>query len=80
MIKPVGFRHIYKEMCKGDILLGAEEAGGIALGSHMLERDGLLAALLICELMAKSGKTLEQLADDDGRQYRAYAMRGETFA
>ena len=27
VVKPVGFRHIYKEMCKGDILMGAEEAG-----------------------------------------------------
>ena len=77
VVKPVGFRHIYKEMCKGDILLGAEEAGGIALGSHMLERDGLLAALLICELMAKSGKTLEKLADDLSKAYgkTCYARR-----
>ena len=76
-VKPNGFKHIYKEMCKGDILLGAEEAGGIALGSHMLERDGLLAALLICELMAKSGKTLEQLADDLSKTYgkTCYARR-----
>lgn len=76
-VRPVGFSHIYKEMAKGDVMLGAEEVGGIAVGSHMLERDALFAALLLCELVAVSGMSLEELAEDIGREYgsTSYAQR-----
>lgn len=60
-VRPVGFKHIYKEMCKGDVLIGGEEAGGIGIPAHMRERDGLLVNLMLCELMAKTGKTLGAL-------------------
>ena len=60
-VRPVGFKHIYKEMCKGDVLIGGEEAGGIGIPAHMRERDGLLVNLMLCELMAQTGKTLGAL-------------------
>ena len=76
-IKPIGFKHIYEEMLKGDVLLGGEEAGGIGIPSHIPERDGLLMNLLLCELMAVAGKTLGELVDmleqSCGRYY--YARR-----
>ena len=62
-IKPIGFKHIYVEMLKHDVLLGGEEAGGIGIPSHMPERDGLLMNLLLCELMAMAGKSLGELVD-----------------
>ena len=49
---PVGFKWIYAEMEKGDVMLGGEESGGIGIPSHVMERDGLLMALLLCETMA----------------------------
>ena len=63
-VKPVGFKHIYEEMRKGDVLIGGEEAGGIGIPAYCPERDGILANLLLCELMAISGKTLGELVDD----------------
>lgn len=63
-IKPVGFAHIYSEIRKGDVLLGGEEAGGISVPAYMPERDGLFINLLLCELMAKTGKTLAELVDE----------------
>ncbi|KUH58783.1 phosphoglucomutase [Tractidigestivibacter scatoligenes] len=63
---PVGFSRIYREMLEGDVLLGAEEYGGLAFPSHLLERDGLLACLLVVELAAKSGRTVRQLVSDMG--------------
>ena len=60
-VVPVGFKWIYGEMLKGDVLLGGEESGGIGIPDHLLERDGMLANLLLCELVAKTGKTLGQL-------------------
>ena len=49
---PVGFKWIYAEMAKGGVLLGGEESGGIGIPEHVFERDGLLMALLLCEMMA----------------------------
>ncbi len=61
---PVGFKWIYGEMAKGGVLLGGEESGGIGLPGHVKERDGLLMALLLTEMMAQKGKDLGQLVAD----------------
>ena len=39
-------------MRRPDALLGVGEYGGISLAGHFLERDGLAACLLLCEMMA----------------------------
>ena len=61
---PVGFKWIYGEMQKGDVLLGGEESGGIGIPGHVMERDGLLMALMLCEMMAERGKSLGELVAD----------------
>jgi len=61
---PIGFKWIYNEMVKGDVLVGGEESGGIGIPSHVRERDGLLMALLLTEMMAQRGKGLGELVDD----------------
>jgi phosphomannomutase len=48
----VGFKYICAEMLKGDVLLGAEESGGIGFPGHIPERDGILAGLMLLELLA----------------------------
>jgi len=61
---PVGFKWIYEEMVKGDVLVGGEESGGIGIPSHVRERDGLLMSLLLAEMMAQRGMGLAELVDD----------------
>jgi len=61
---PVGFKWIYEEMLSGDVLIGGEESGGIGVPHHVRERDGLLMALLLTEMMAKRGRTLGELVSD----------------
>ena len=63
-IKPNGFKHIYEEMLKGDVLLGGEGAGGIGIPAHILERDAMFCGLLLVELMAVTGRKLGELVDD----------------
>jgi phosphomannomutase len=48
----VGFKYICAEMIKGNVLLGAEESGGIGFPGHIPERDGILAGLMLLELLA----------------------------
>jgi phosphomannomutase len=61
---PIGFKWIYEEMLKGDVLLGGEESGGIGVPTHVRERDGLLMALLLTEMMAERKMGLGDLVAD----------------
>jgi len=57
----VGFKYICPEILKGDVLLGAEESGGIGLPGHLPERDGLAAGLMLLELLARERKPVRRL-------------------
>ena len=61
---PVGFKWIYEEMVAGDVLLGGEESGGIGIPGHVRERDGLLMALMLTEMMAQKSRSLGGLVED----------------
>ena len=77
---PVGFKWIYGEMEKGGVMVGGEESGGIGLPGHVKERDGLLMALLLTEMMAQTGKDLGTLVDEmlDDLGHLEFARRGLT--
>lgn len=51
----VGFKYITEEMLKSQTAFGCEESGGFGYGIHIPERDGLLSALFMIEMLAESG-------------------------
>jgi len=57
----IGFKFVVDLMLEKDIVMGGEESGGIGISRHLPERDGLLNALLLANVMAEEGKTLGQL-------------------
>jgi phosphomannomutase len=57
----VGFKYICAEMLKGDVLLGAEESGGIGFSGHIPERDGLAAGLMLLELLATECLSVDRI-------------------
>ena len=57
----VGFKYICAEMLKGNVLLGAEESGGIGFPGHIPERDGIAAGLMLLELLATEKVSVNQL-------------------
>ncbi len=57
----VGFKYIASEMIRGGVLLGFEESGGIGFPGHIPERDGILAGLMLLEMLATEKKPLETL-------------------
>jgi phosphomannomutase len=57
----VGFKYICAEMLKGNVLLGAEESGGIGFSGHIPERDGILAGLMLLELLATEKVSVNKL-------------------
>jgi phosphomannomutase len=58
---PVGFKYLCSLMVEGDILIAAEESGGIAVKGHIPERDGTYIGLLLAEIMATRKKKLSEL-------------------
>jgi alpha-D-glucose phosphate-specific phosphoglucomutase len=57
---PVGFKYI-GELIKADkIAIGGEESAGLSIRHHVPEKDGVLACLLCCEMVARRGQTLTQ--------------------
>lgn len=59
---PVGFKHIGQQMRETQALIGGEESGGLSIFGHIPEKDGILANLLVAEMMARTGKPLSVLA------------------
>lgn len=67
---PIGFKHICHLMLTEDILIGGEESGGIGMKNHIPERDSLLNALMLLEMMAlykmSIGEILRMIHDQIG--------------
>jgi phosphomannomutase len=63
-VTPIGFKYICELMLTRDILIGGEESGGIGVQGHLPERDGILNALLLAEVMAEEERTLGELVQE----------------
>ena len=55
---PVGFKYIGELIKQDKIAIGGEESAGLTIRHHVPEKDGVLAGLLVCEMVAKRGKSL----------------------
>ncbi len=61
---PVGFKYIGELIKQDKIAIGGEESAGLSIRHHVPEKDGILAGLLCCEMVAHRGKPLAvQLRD-----------------
>src|SRR6266705_4489547 len=58
---PVGFKYIGALMESEPIIVGGEESGGVSVNGHVPEKDGILACLLMAELVATEKKPLGQV-------------------
>ena len=67
---PVGFKYITDLMITGQYLMGAEESGGIAVMNHVPDKDGILACLLVVDMLATEGKTFKQIKKDFYKKYK----------
>lgn len=60
----VGFKHVGEAMRLNQVIIGGEESGGLSISGHIPEKDGLIANLLVLEVMAKTGKSLVELQSE----------------
>lgn len=55
---PVGFKYIGELILEDKIAIGGEESAGLTIRGHVPEKDGIIAGLLVAEMVAKRGKSL----------------------
>ena len=66
---PIGFKYIADLMLKDDILIGAEESGGIGVKGHIPERDGILNSLLFLEAIVTAAVTPSEMLTTLHREF-----------
>jgi len=66
---PVGFKYICEQMRQYDVLIGGEESGGMGFRGHIPERDGILANLMLLEMLATTKKSVTQIIADIQKEF-----------
>lgn len=74
-ITPVGFKHICQLMRRENILIGGEESGGLGIRSIIPERDGILSALFLLEMLAVRQKTVGQIRQEMEEEFGSFHYR-----
>jgi phosphoglucomutase len=73
---PVGFKYIGELIIEDKIAIGGEESAGLTIRGHVPEKDGILAGLLVAEMVAMRGKSLgAQLKELFGKVGSYYPVR-----
>jgi phosphomannomutase len=71
----IGFKYIAELMLEDDILIGAEESGGIGVKGHIPERDGILNSLLFLEAIIHAGKLPSEMLRDLHNEFGEFYFR-----
>jgi phosphoglucomutase len=57
---PVGFKYIGQLIREDKIALGGEESAGLTIRGHVPEKDGILACLLVAEMITARGASIAE--------------------
>jgi len=60
---PVGFKYIGELISQDKIIIGGEESAGLTIKGHVPEKDGILACLLVAEMVAREGMPVKELLE-----------------
>lgn len=66
---PIGFKHACEMMRTRDVLMAGEESGSMGFQGHIPERDGILANLLLLEMLAMERKSVTQLLAEVQKEF-----------
>jgi phosphomannomutase len=75
---PVGFKYVCDIMRRENVLIGGEESGGIGFQGYLYERDGMLSAMLMMQMMAMRKKSFEEILADVEKEFgKLYYVRND---
>jgi alpha-D-glucose phosphate-specific phosphoglucomutase len=60
----VGFKYLGEHILNEQAVMVGEESEGFSMKNHLPEKDGILADLLVAEMVARKGKDLPQLLEE----------------
>lgn len=75
----VGFKFIGDLISQDKIIMGGEESAGLSIKGHVPEKDGILACLLVVEMMATQKKPLATILDDLYKKVGTYYTKRLNF-
>ena len=76
---PVGFKYVGELIKQDKILIGGEESAGLSIRHHVPEKDGVLAGLLCCEMVARRGASLGKQLSELFAEVGSYYPLRENF-
>jgi phosphoglucomutase len=77
---PVGFKYIGQLIREDKIALGGEESAGLTIRGHIPEKDGILACLLVAEMLAaRNASVSEQIQQLFRKVGRSFAPTRENL-
>ena len=69
---PVGFKYLANMILSENAVIAGEESGGLSIQNHIPEKDGILACLLVLEMLAYEQKPLSAIRKDFQEKYGAF--------
>jgi phosphoglucomutase len=76
---PVGFKYIGELIKQDKICIGGEESAGLSIRHDGPEKDGVLAGLLCCEMVARRGKSLGKQLEELFGKVGSFCPQRENF-
>lgn len=76
---PVGFKFVGDLISQDKIILGGEESAGLSIKGHVPEKDGIIACLLVTEMVAALKKPLAEVMSDLYKKVGTYLTRRLNF-
>jgi len=72
----VGFKYIGQLIREDKIAMGGEESAGLTMRGHVPEKDGIVACLLVAEMMAARGASISRAGDGAVQEIGARILAG----
>ncbi|MDK2885225.1 MAG: hypothetical protein PWQ33_1804 [Pseudothermotoga sp.] len=66
---PVGFKFLATVLMSENAVIAGEESGGLSIANHVPEKDGILACLLVLEMIAYEKKSLSEIRKQFEKEY-----------
>ena len=77
---PVGFKWVSAEMERTHAVIGGESSGGMAITGRTRGKDGVYAAALLVEMIARTGRKISEIYDDLWNQYGHSVFMADNYS